>query len=95
MKNLNVPLNSIIITPNNLKKTLLNKLSNTNLTNTKILTISEVRQKFYFTYNEKTIYYLMDKYGYVIDVAKMYLERLYEVGEESFNSQKISTLFLY
>ena len=92
MKKLNIPANAIIITPNNLKKTLLARLSNNDLTNTKVITISELRQKFYFNYDEQAIYYLMTKYGYVIDVAKMYLSRIYEVEEESFDNPKIQKI---
>lgn len=92
MKNLTIPNNSIIVTPANNKRNLLRKLNSTTLQNIKIITISELRQKFYFTYDERALYYLMNKYGYLIDVAKMYLTRIFEVEVESSNNSKIQKI---
>ena len=83
---------SIIITPATLKKKLLKTLSKMNLQNTKIITLNELRQKFYFTYDEQAIYYLMNKYNYCYDVAKMYLSKLYEIEDNTFNSTKIEKI---
>lgn len=92
MKELKIPNNAIIITPDNLKKKLLKRLNSNKLMNFKIMTLTEVRNKFYFSYDEQAIYYLMNKYNYVIDVAKMYLSKIYEVGDEAFNSPKIKKI---
>lgn len=59
------------------------------LLNIKIMTIDEFRRKYYFDYDERALYYLIDKYHYQYDVAKMYLSHIYEVEEEDFNSAKI------
>ena len=89
MSELNIQANSIVIVPNNKKKTLLKKTSQSNLTNIKVMSLTELRKKYYFNYNDEAIYYLMDKYNYVIDVAKMYLERFYEVDDNDFGYDKI------
>lgn len=92
MENLNIPPNSIIITPSHKKNKLLKRLTSEPLKNYKILTTKQLRQNFYFTYDEQAIYYLMNKYNYQIDVAKMYLSRIYEVSNNSLNSPKIQKI---
>ena len=92
MNKFKIPANSIIIAPDNLKKALLKSMSKDTLSNIKVITLTEVRQKFYFNYDERAIYYLMEKYNYVIDVAKMYLSKLYEVNDNPFNSPKIQKI---
>lgn len=84
--------NAVIIVPNNLKKKLLKKIGNYPLYNVKIITLSELRQKLYFSYDERAIYYLMKKYGYLIDVAKMYIDRMYEVEIKTSNNSKIKKI---
>ena len=84
--------NSVIITPSSLKRKLLKKISQNVMLNTKVITIEELRQKFYFTYDEQAIYYLMEKYGYQIDVAKMYISKMYEVEDNDFDSTKIKKI---
>ena len=91
MKELNITENSIIITKDNFKNVLLKKVSNS-LNNVKIITLTELKKKIYFDYNEQTIYYLMNKYGYCLEVAKMYIDRMYEVDRNSFNSAKIEKI---
>lgn len=91
MKELKVSRNSIIITKDSLKNTLLKRFSDS-LNDIKIITLTELRRKFYFDYNEQTIYYLMNKYGYHLEVSKMYIDRMYEVSNDSFNSSKIQKI---
>lgn len=87
-----IPTNSVIITLPNLKRKLLKKISNASLKNIKVMTLSELREKFYFSYNERAIYYLMNKYGYVIEVAKMYLTRMYDVNITSSKIPKVQKI---
>jgi len=84
--------NSIIITPSTLKQKLIKELSKQPLKNIKVITLTELKEKYYFTYDEHAIIYLMNKYHYKFDVAKMYLSRLYEVENDSFNSTKIKKI---
>lgn len=92
MSKLELKPNTIIIVKNNQKKDLIKNLSQTTLSNVKIISLEEFRKKYYFDYDNKTIYYLMKKYNYQLDVAKMYLSHLYEVGDENFNSSKIQKI---
>lgn len=86
-----LPKNSIMIVPGDIKMQVLKKF-HTNLNNVKIMTLGEWKNKFYFTYDEHAVYYLMKKYRYCYDVAIMYLERMYEVGSEDFGSLKIEKI---
>ena len=92
MLKLELNTNTIIIVKNNQKKELIKQINQENLSNIKIISLEEFRMKYYFTYDNKAIYYLMKKYNYQLDVAKMYLSHLYEVKSEDFNSKKIKKI---
>jgi len=67
-----------IICPYNIKKEILKQISEENkLINLKILTLEEFKNIYFGSYNEKAIYYLMEKYNYKYDVAKTYLDNFY------------------
>ena len=90
LNNLTITNNTLLIIPNNIKSKVLKKLSDQNvLLNIKIMSIEEFKNKFYFNYDEKSIYYLMNKYGYKYGVAKEYLENLYYIGHDDFNNEKL------
>lgn len=84
----------LIICPNDIKMRILDKLTNSNeLSNIKFMTKSEYLNKYYFTYDEKALYYLMNKYSLNIDVAKVYLNNLYVINEtKDYNNEKLSFL---
>jgi len=82
----------ILIVKNELKNRMIEKLKITGLVNTKVMSLDEVREKYYFTYDEKAIYYLMKKYGYQIDVARVYLSSFYDINEEDYGSNKIKKI---
>ena len=79
----------ILIVKNDIKNKVIEKLSKEGLLNTKVLSLEEVRDKYYFTYNEQAIYYLIKKYNYQVDVAKMYLSNMKYVKEEDYDNNKI------
>ena len=60
----------VLIVKNNIKNKIIEELNNNGLFNIKVMSLKEVLNKYYFTYDEKTIYYLVSKYNYNIDVAK-------------------------
>lgn len=65
--------NDLIIT--NDKRGILKYLNdNKKLLNLKIMTLKEFKDAYFGTYNEEAIYYLVNKYGYKYDIAKMYLD---------------------
>ena len=73
---------TFIICPNETKMKLLKDASSKNeLLNIKFMTKEEYKNIYYFSYNEKTLAYLMKKYNYNIDVCKVYLNNLYVIDE--------------
>ena len=80
--------NTLLIIPNNIKNKVIKELSNNGtLLNIKIMSIEEFRNKLYFSYDEKSIYYLMNKYGYKYSIAREYLNNLYYVGD--YDNEKL------
>ena len=73
----------LIICPNDLKMKILNEFAKEKeLMNIKFMTKKEYLNKYYFSYDERALYYLMDKYNLNIDVAKVYLNNLYIIDEK-------------
>jgi len=65
--------NDLIIT--NDKYSILKYLNdNKKLLNLRIMTLNEFKSKYFGTYDEKAIYYLVNKYNYKYNVAKLYLD---------------------
>jgi len=61
--------------------------------NIKFMTIDEFKNNYFFSYDEKTIYYLMNKYNYNIDVCKVYLNNIYPIDiTKTYESEKLQFL---
>ena len=76
--------NKILIIKDKSKKSILKKINEHNkLINVKIITLNELKKKYYFDYTKETIYYISRKYNVVPDVAKIYIENLYYVNNQS------------
>lgn len=82
----------ILIVKNYLKNKVVEKLNKEGLINIKVMSLNEVRDKYYFTFSDKTLYYLIKKYGYDIDVARMYLSRIYDVRDDDYGSSKVKRI---
>ena len=84
----------LIICPNDTKLQLLNSINSSNqLHNMKFMTKNEYLNKYYFSYDEKTLYYLMDKYQLNIDVAKLYLNNLKVIDtSNTYQNEKLNFL---
>ncbi|MBQ3297940.1 MAG: PD-(D/E)XK nuclease family protein [Bacilli bacterium] len=81
----------LIICPNDTKLQLLG--NNNELTNIKYMTKSEYLNKYYFSYDDKALYYLMDKYNLNVDVVKVYLNNLYVINEDKdYKDEKLKYL---
>ena len=83
--------NKIVIVNDKTKNSLLQLLSH-KLINTKIITLNELLKGYLFNYDEKTIYYICNKYKVCFDVAKKYLNSLYYIKEDNSN-KKIHFLY--
>ena len=70
--------NSLIIVREKLKKTILRKLaSNHKLLNLKFMTLEEFTSKYFGTYDEKALYFLIKEYNLNYDIAKKILKNIY------------------
>ena len=87
-------MNKIVICPNEEKLNILDKLNNSNeLHNIKFMTIKEFIDSYYFSYTEDALFYLIKKYKFNIDVAKVYLKNLYFIDiNKEYKNKKL--LFL-
>lgn len=93
LNNLIIENNTLLIIPNNIKNKVIKKLSSDSiLLNIKIMSLDEFKNKFYFSYDEKSIYYLMNKYGYKYTIAKEYLDNLYYIIGNDNKNEKIQFL---
>ena len=81
--------NTILVVMDSCKKNVLQYFSKKFLSCPKIFTISEFIDQYYFSYDERAIYYLMRKYHYHYDVSVMYLSLLYAVDDEDYDLEKI------
>ncbi len=84
----------IIVCPNETKLKILEELNNSNeLHSIKFMTKNEYINNYFFSYNDNAIYYLMNKYNFNLDVAKVYLNNLYVIDiNKDYNNKKL--LFL-
>ena len=86
--------NTIIICENDYKKQILKELSLKHIfLNVLFFSKKEFLEEYYFKYNEKAIYYLVNKYNYKIDIAKMYLDNLIYIDDnKEYKSIKLKFL---
>lgn len=84
----------LIICPNEEKIKILLSLNNSKELNPiKFMTKNEFFSNYYFSYTDDTIYYLMKKYQFNIDVCKVYLNNLYVIDiNKEYNSSKLNFL---
>ena len=87
---------TLIICSNADAKRLLHHFNEQNkLYDIKLMSLAEVKQHLYFTYDEKSIYYLMKNYNMKYEVAQMYLENLNYISEKIGKFSKIDKLIKY
>ena len=81
--------NKIIILRDELKNNFLNNINS--LLNVKIITLSELKKKYYFDYDKKALYFISKKYNVIYDVSKKYMESIYLINEK-YHSKKVDFL---
>ena len=86
--------NLLIICPNEEKLKILDSLNtDKKLYDIKFMTKEEFKKNYYFNYTDEAIYYLLKKYGYNLDVSKVYLKNLYVIDEyKEYKSPKLKFL---
>ena len=66
--------------------------STKSLINIKFMTLQEFINSYYFTYDEKTILYLINKYDIKYEIALEYLKNLIYVEDKKYNIEKLDFL---
>lgn len=79
-----------MICSSDIKKELL--LNNNTLSNIKFFSKKEFFDHYFFSYDYKTIYYLMKKYNYPYSISKEYLDNLMYIEDIDYSSKKLSFL---
>lgn len=81
--------NKIVICSNKVKKEILKQNI---LLNIKFLTLNELVKKLTFDYDDKTIFFLMQKYNLKYSLAKMYIDNIYYIENKKYESKKLQKL---
>ena len=86
--------NLLIICPNEEKMKILDKISKEEkIYDIKFMTKEEYKKNYFFNYDERSLYYLLNKYKLNLDVAKVYLKNLYVIDEnKEYKSPKLKFL---
>ena len=72
--------NKVLIIKDEAKEGFINLLSG-KLINVKLITLSEFKKKYFFDYDNKTIYYICKKYKVIQEIAKIYINNLYYISK--------------
>ena len=84
---------TLIICESDNKKKILNKINECKkLIPVKFISLKELYNLYYFNYDEKALYYLINKYNFKYDVAKTYLDKLIYIENTEFRSDKLNDL---
>ncbi len=81
--------NKILILKDNQKELFLKKIDF--LLNIKIITLNELKKKYYFDYDKRALYFICNKYNVIYDVAKKYVDSIYYIDDKC-HSKKIDLL---
>ena len=80
--------NKIVILNDYTKKSFIKKIDK--LINVKVITLSELKRKYYFDYDNKAIYFVSSKYNCIPEIAKIYIENIYYLKD--IDNEKINFL---
>ena len=84
---------NIIICKSYVKEKILKELSKEKeFYNIKFIDFNEIKAKIYFDYDYNALNYLINKYNYKYDVAKMYIDNIYFIEDKYYKSQKLQKL---
>jgi len=86
----NIKNKTLLITDNSLKNKILDEINSLdNLVNIKIITKEEFIKRYYFDYNEETIYYVKNKYNLSVKNAIMYLNNMKYIIDLDIENKKV------
>ena len=85
--------NVVLVIPSSIKNGILKKINNLDtIYNIKIMAKEELLSALTFTYDEKAIYYLINKYHYKYDIALMYLNNIKYLDNKDYTNPKLQKL---
>ena len=84
--------NTLLIVPNKLNNLIIDEISKLPLKNIKIMSIEKLKKKYIFDYDDEAIYFLMKKYKVKYDVALTYIQNMYYIKKDEYNSKKLQKL---
>ena len=89
MEELKILDNTILIVMDEDKEKVIQYFSEKKRRHAKIFTLSEFMNQYYFSYDERAIYYLKCHYRFQYDVSLMYLSLLYDVIDTNILDEKV------
>lgn len=85
--------NNLIICPNSLKKKIIEEINkNEQLISYKIMDLDSFMENYFFSYDKKTIFYLMKKLGLKYKIVLEYLESFYFIEDREYKTSKLNEL---
>ena len=85
--------NSVLVIPNSMRRQVINYInSRDTLLNIKVITFNDIKRGLCFSYDEKTILYIMNKYKVKYGIARMYLENMYYTYDKKIDNTKFRFL---
>ena len=74
--------NAIFIVKDQARESLIKEINKENkLLNIKVITLSELKKKWFFDYTKEAIYAISKKYDVISDVAQIYVDNLYYIKD--------------
>lgn len=85
--------NTILITPNSVKEQILVSLNKKDkILNIKFMTLEEIRNNYYFEYDEKALLFIMDNYKLNVDISRVIINLLYFIDDKKYIDPKLQFL---
>ena len=89
----NITNDSILLIPYNIKEKVLDYINENNLlVNIKIISFNDLKAGLFYSYDNKTIYNVMNKYNTSYSLAKSYIQDTYYIIEDKYDNPKLNKL---
>ena len=84
---------TLLIIPNSIKNKVLKYIRSYNpLANVKIVSLDDIKKLLVFDYDSEAVFYLMNKYKYRYEVAKVLIDNMYYVDSNKYVDKKLDEL---
>ena len=84
---------NLIICPNNLKETVIYEINQAStLISYKIIDMNEFLENYFFSYDKKTIFYLIEKFNMKYENALEYIKAMYYLKDKKYTTNKLIKL---